>query len=176
MARKSLLDAVLEQRNRGRAQELHADLKDAAAERGRRQRVYECARQLNLSALCLSGGGIRSASVSLGVIQALVDRGLLCKFDYLSTVSGGGYIGCWLSAWLKRVGPGCSGDVIGQLGENRSDPDNEPAPIRHLREYSNYLTPKLGLFSAGYLAALAIVMRNIAVNWLISGSGRWPCS
>ena len=23
--------------------------------------------------------------------------------DYLSTVSGGGYIGSWLAAWIKRV-------------------------------------------------------------------------
>ena len=42
--------------------------------------------------LALSGGGIRSATFSLGVMQALAACGLLEKFDYLSTVSGGGYI------------------------------------------------------------------------------------
>lgn len=48
--------------------------------------------------LALSGGGIRSATFGLGVLQALAaDRKLDC-FDYLSTVSGGGYIGSWLSA------------------------------------------------------------------------------
>src|SRR5256886_7668593 len=51
------------------------------------------------SALCLSGGGIRSASFALGVLQALARHGLLKHFHYLSTVSGGGYIGSWLSAW-----------------------------------------------------------------------------
>src|SRR5438270_359548 len=52
-----------------------------------------------LSALCLSGGGIRSACFSLGVIQGLARMGLLHHFDYLSTVSGGGFLGGWLSAW-----------------------------------------------------------------------------
>ena len=54
------------------------------------------------SALCLSGGGIRSATFALGVLQSLARRGLLGKFDYLSTVSGGGYIGSWLSSWYLR--------------------------------------------------------------------------
>lgn len=53
----------------------------------------------NLVGLALSGGGIRSATFSLGVIQALAHRGLLQKVDYLSTVSGGGYIGSALT-WL----------------------------------------------------------------------------
>ena len=52
------------------------------------------------SALCISGGGIRSATFALGALQSLADRGLLAQFDYLSTVSGGGYIGSWLSAWI----------------------------------------------------------------------------
>jgi predicted acylesterase/phospholipase RssA len=51
-----------------------------------------------LGALCLSGGGIRSATFALGAIQGLAERGLLSRFDYLSTVSGGGYIGSWLTA------------------------------------------------------------------------------
>src|ERR1700760_2933983 len=50
-----------------------------------------------LSALCLSGGGIRSAVFGLGVLQGLQRFGLLEQFHYLSTVSGGGYIGGWLS-------------------------------------------------------------------------------
>ena len=42
------------------------------------------------AALCLSGGGIRSATFSLGVIQGLARAGWLKRFHYLSTVSGGG--------------------------------------------------------------------------------------
>ncbi|HRB46572.1 MAG TPA: patatin-like phospholipase family protein [Nitrosomonas sp.] len=55
-----------------------------------------------LSALCLSGGGIRSASFNLGVLQALGKYEQIRNIDYLSVVSGGGYIGAWLSAWIHR--------------------------------------------------------------------------
>jgi hypothetical protein len=54
--------------------------------------------------LALSGGGIRSATFCLGVIQALSEHGLLRRFDYLSTVSGGGYIGSFLGALVCRTG------------------------------------------------------------------------
>jgi hypothetical protein len=61
-------------------------------------------------ALALSGGGIRSATFALGVLQALARkpltttqpandrRSLLYGFDYLSTVSGGGYIGSFFAS------------------------------------------------------------------------------
>ena len=55
-----------------------------------------------LLGLAFSGGGIRSATFNLGVLQAMAEKGLLTKCDYLSTVSGGGYIGSWLSAWIWR--------------------------------------------------------------------------
>ncbi len=137
---------------------------DDAAEQARRRFLYKLGHRLDFSALCLSGGGIRSAAVSLGVIQALADRNLLDKFNYMSTVSGGGYIGSWLSAWLKLDG---SANVLSQLKEKRNNADREPRTIGHLREYSNYLTPRLGIFSADTWAAVAIVLRNILVNWLI---------
>jgi predicted acylesterase/phospholipase RssA len=50
-----------------------------------------------LTTLCLSGGGIRSATFALGVVQGLAERSVLNAFDYLSTVSGGGYTGAWLA-------------------------------------------------------------------------------
>jgi hypothetical protein len=52
--------------------------------------------------LALSGGGIRSATFCLGFLQELQRLRLLRIFDYLSTVSGGGYLGGWWSAWLSR--------------------------------------------------------------------------
>src|SRR5579862_8285718 len=58
-----------------------------------------------LSGLAFSGGGIRSATFCLGVLQALGERKLLHMFDFLSTVSGGGYVGGWWSAWLSRRSP-----------------------------------------------------------------------
>ena len=68
----------------------------------RLREVYRQAAEARpLSALCISGGGIRSATFSLGVVQGLAKAGLLSRFDYMSTVSGGGYIGSWLSAWIS---------------------------------------------------------------------------
>src|ERR1700694_1027908 len=74
--------------------------------------------------LAFSGGGIRSATFNLGVLQALHglrvrehrvgehrvrehrvgEHRVLELVDYLSTVSGGGYIGAWWSAWRARSG------------------------------------------------------------------------
>ncbi|SFR99128.1 hypothetical protein SAMN05428960_4507 [Mitsuaria sp. PDC51] len=54
------------------------------------------------AALCLSGGGIRSATFSLGVIQGLAAKGVMRDFHYLSSVSGGGYITSLLSAWIRN--------------------------------------------------------------------------
>lgn len=69
------------------------------------------------AALCLSGGGIRSATFCLGVLQGLAKNNLLSKFDYLSTVSGGGYIGSWLSAWIyhQKTGIGFQPQESGDL-------------------------------------------------------------
>src|SRR5262249_20258665 len=50
--------------------------------------------------LALSGGGIRSATVCLGAVQVLARHNLLAEIDYLSTVSGGGYFGSFVSSIL----------------------------------------------------------------------------
>ncbi|AHF00018.1 patatin-like phospholipase domain-containing protein [Thioalkalivibrio paradoxus] len=52
--------------------------------------------------LALSGGGIRSATFALGVLQGLARRRHLGAIDYLSTVSGGGYIGAFLGRLYTR--------------------------------------------------------------------------
>lgn len=124
------------------------------------------------TALCISGGGIRSASFALGVIQGLARLGknaadsVLNKFDYISTVSGGGYVGSWLTGWATR-----KGSMEAVIGELRSKPEDklrpEPEPVRHLRQYSNYLTPKLGLFSADTWAFFGAYFRNLLLMWLV---------
>jgi len=58
----------------------------------------------DLVGLALSGGGIRSVTFALGVLQSLHRFGLLQSVHYLSTVSGGGYIGSSWTAWLPRLG------------------------------------------------------------------------
>ena len=77
------------------------------------QELLDVLHGMDCSALCLSGGGIRSASFCLGILQGLARFGfsaeneryshVLLQLDYLSTVSGGGYIGSWLMAWTKRL-------------------------------------------------------------------------
>jgi len=124
------------------------------------------------AAVCISGGGIRSASFALGVLQGLAKLGttakesVLAQIDYLSTVSGGGYIGSWLSGWAKR-----KGSIEGVIDELRTPTGDklkpEPQPVHHLREYSNYLTPKLGLLSADTWAFLGAYFRNLILMWLV---------
>lgn len=121
-----------------------------------------------LAAICLSGGGIRSATFGLGVLQGLAHNHLLSGFSYISTVSGGGYVGSWLSAWIRRHPKGLAG-VAEELPSEHPPLllKPEPEPINHLRNYSNYLTPKLGLLSADTWTLLAIAVRNLLLNWLV---------
>jgi hypothetical protein len=101
------------------------------------------------AALCISGGGTRSATFGLGILQGLARHSLLEKFHYLSTVSGGGYIGGWLTAWIHRADGGLKSvitDLTGSTAAARPNP--EPVAIQNLRSYSNYLSPRLGEFSA----------------------------
>jgi len=102
----------------------------------------------DLVGLAFSGGGIRSATFGLGVLETLKRLGALKSIDYLSTVSGGGYIGAWLSAGCKR-----------QPGWLEQDADWTTS-IRHLRRYSNYLSPTIGFFSADTWSMLTIWLRN----------------
>jgi len=110
--------------------------------------------------LALSGGGIRSATFNLGLLQALARHGVLSHFDYLSTVSGGGYIGAWLSALIFRRG---SRSDVERLLTERQDGNDEAPPLRFLRRYSSYLTPRTGL-SGDTLAALSNYLRNFFLN------------
>src|SRR5215470_6315673 len=119
-----------------------------------------------LSALCISGGGIRSATFALGAIQGLADLGILEHFDYLSTVSGGGFIGSWLSAWKHRK-TGLANVLPGLRTPTAFAESAAPDPVQHLREYNNYLSPKLGFFSADTWTLVATVGRNMLLNWLV---------
>lgn len=128
------------------------------------------------AALCFSGGGIRSATFALGLLQGLARHKLLDKFHFLSTVSGGGYIGSWLSAWIhrqgiKRVQHDLAVSCRSTDGHSEESPssatDSEPETIRHLRRYSNYMSPRLGLFSADTWTLVGTFLRNLMLNWTV---------
>lgn len=116
--------------------------------------------------LALSGGGIRSATFGLGVLQALAARNKLASFDYLSTVSGGGYIGSWLSAWIHRSGLAKVQTELGKTGSlSKGSPTSaEPSEVAWLRRYSNYLAPRTALLSFDALTLIATWARNVALN------------
>lgn len=192
----------------------------------------------NLFGIALSGGGIRSATFNLGILQTLAHYRLLGKVDYLSLNSGGGYVGGWLAAWIKRDGiehvehrlasrvgaqsvrqqgpvkspqdvqagasqentPAKSSEHSGSIakiknqasrtyhrirkkiadraGADAQDEDAdwesqtiepEPYPITHLRRYTNYLTPKVGLFSIDTWVLIATYLRNLLLNLVVIG-------
>lgn len=72
--------------------------------------------------LALSGGGIRSATISLGVAQGLARAGHLLDFDYCSTVSGGGYCGSFLGGLFLPDDP--RGNTPDSQQPRASDDDN----------------------------------------------------
>ena len=65
-----------------------------------RRRKFDVPDEVPALGIALSGGGIRSATFALGVLQGLARAGLLTQFHYLSTVSGGGYVGSFFSSMM----------------------------------------------------------------------------
>lgn len=142
-----------------------------------------------VSGIALSGGGIRSASFALGVLQALSYRGWLSKIDYLSTVSGGGYIGTCLSYLLhkKWKDPNTGKDLLFSLDNDgfplgsypltgRSNDQSRKTfsdamsdashaargeMLRYLRQRANYLLPGEGI---SLLSLIGVVLRNTILS------------
>jgi len=123
-----------------------------------------------ITAVCLSGGGVRSATFALGVLQGLAHRGVLGKFDYLSTVSGGGYTGGWLTAWLARAGAAGRDDVLRAIDPAQAHAVTggiEAPPVDHMRRTCRYLAPTGGATSADFWTLIATMARNLFLNWLV---------
>jgi Patatin-like phospholipase len=141
----------------------------------------------NLSGLALSGGGIRSASFSIGVMQALAHNGWLKKIDYLSTVSGGGYAGSSLS-WLLSETAAADNTRFGVSQKNfpygsypmhglpsaqrlcTASTQNQPSHVserykgkmlRYLRQQAKYLTPGDGITA---MSLVAIILRGALLS------------
>ena len=86
--------------------------------------------------IALSGGGIRSATFALGALQGMARHGVLRLADYMSTVSGGGYIGSCLSSLMsvREIRDGDDRDE-GKHGHDLGEklPLSHPDQIHHLR-------------------------------------------
>ena len=115
--------------------------------------------------LAISGGGIRSASFALGVVQHLARKGIIKEVDFISTVSGGGYLGSFMSSYLNDpANPQAGLDPARHpwpFGQRR---DVESKAVRHLRNHSKYLTEG-GVKT--YAVILAQMVYGIAVNLLL---------
>lgn len=123
----------------------------------------------DLFGLALSGGGIRSATFNLGLLQGLAERGILGCFDYLSTVSGGGYIGGFWTAWRRWHGPDRLFPGVDDAPPGAASP-SEPAEIRHLREFGNFLNPTLGILSFDTGRMVAAVFAATTPSLLAAGA------
>ena len=122
-----------------------------------------------LVGVSFSGGGIRSATLHLGILQGLAHLKMLPFIDYLSTVSGGGYIGTWLHGVIRRYGDGDPSRVVPYLERPDEIPhgDSQHDPITFLRKFSSYLAPDMSLFSVDFWVILIIWLRNMALNLAI---------
>ena len=115
--------------------------------------------------LALSGGGIRSATFGLGVLQSLSERGRLRGIDFVSSVSGGGFTGSFLGRLFTRKSVGTSKDPVGRVQAILRD--SHSAPLWWLRTQANYI------FATGADDArlnLAVLWRNIFSLYLVLGS------
>ena len=93
---------------------------------------YTQAHEAQLFGVAFSGGGIRSATFALGVIQSMSDARMLPFLDYLSTVSGGGYIGAMWGRLVATYGLQAAQQLVVDSG----------APVLHwLRRNGRYLNP-----------------------------------
>jgi len=172
-------------RMQARAEEIIQAEKDhiASADKAAQQKVIWCG-------VGLSGGGIRSASLALGVLQALAETGLLGRFQYISSVSGGGYVASALQWWWSR-GRESGGSKLNEGPDSKTlfgtSPENFPyGPARamhqpgtksksptpgqrgvenlaFLRAHSSFLVPGNGL---NLWSMLGVLLRTIVISLL----------
>ena len=138
-----------------------------------------------LSALAISGGGIRSASFGLGVMQGLVKFNILQEIDYISSVSGGGYISAALTWFLKKGIPDrrqkdadgnetkelmsipASTNKVGfPLGKKGSAGryESDGNVLDFIRQHGNYLTPGFGLNA---VSLFAVALRSMFISLVV---------
>ncbi len=119
--------------------------------------------------IALSGGGIRAATFSLGIMQGLSHHHLLHRFDFLSTVSGGSYIGGFYGGLF--VARGDAAPIIGKAPDGSYDGDVLGTPralnaVAWLRQSARYLAPS----GAGdYLYAFGLLARNWVTLQIVLG-------
>ena len=115
----------------------------------------------DLFGVAFSGGGIRSATFNLGLLQAMARLGILKHVHYLSTVSGGGYVGSFWSTWLHHNRDQTSAARFPLAATTGPGARPEPEEIRHLREFSRFLMPRLGFWQQETWAAIVVILAGL---------------
>jgi len=119
----------------------------------------------NLVGLAISGGGVRSATFALGVLQSLAAKNRLRQVDFMSTVSGGGFIGSFLGRMFTRDRVKNVADPVARAQDLLKD--NASGPLSWLRTQGNYL------FASGpddWLVAMGVYFRNVFTVHLVIGA------
>ena len=155
----------------------------------RREGQTQNAIRRSLIGLALSGGGIRSATTNLGVLQSLSRMDILPMVDYLSTVSGGGYVGACLTSLLSwngaRIPSRDDRTEAFAFSDSGSKPpfstDWQSFPFRqefvrgwdtrgdvdvaHLRTHGNFLINRFGFLRRETLRGIGTVVLGTAFNF-----------
>jgi len=121
-----------------------------------------------IGALALSGGGIRSASFALGLLQAFAKADALRAFKYLSTVSGGGYAGAALN-WGRHITGLDPKDFLLDPSPQKNLPVGADSLLAHIRRRANYLAPnkRIDLLAAGYNAMRGAIASFLFYSWMM---------
>jgi len=149
----------------------------------------------DLTALCISGGGVRAATLALGMMQAFIRHRIMERFDYMSSVSGGGYMGACLTSLMSQEEDFENLDGQFPIHNDKFDaskiglqPENSPLvalnddkdyskpqetqlsarhQIHHLRTHGEYLTPNKSIFSWDVMRAAGSLFSGIFSNFLL---------
>lgn len=131
--------------------------------------------------LALSGGGIRSATFSAGILRTLSRATIMHRVDYLSTVSGGGYAGSFycslfLPGAIRGVYRDRPGAEVEEWCSKRAaalGPDPLGSNIGHdaagqLRDGGNFLNPN---GTSDTIFAAVVALRNWLGVAVVAGMG-----
>ena len=120
--------------------------------------------------VALSGGGVHAAAFCLGLIQAMARADWLRHVDFLSTASGGGYIGAFLGRYFDtfRKRPGEPELTPGAIHQRvaRTLNSQDSVPVRWLRNHSSY---PAAAERSGVAANFAASLRDLPAIYLVLG-------
>ena len=118
------------------------------------------------SGLAFSGGGIRSAAFGMGILQAIHGAKLLKKIDYLSTVSGGGYLGASLTWFLNGKD---AEDQYYNTSTNFPFPNDSKAsdntPLQFIQQHCKYPTPEV--HGLDFISFIGIIIRGMITSLFV---------